>query len=90
MGRPDLGPGGQIVGHTLSHSNLATTCGAHAQGKKRCLEACASEDDSEEMDVVHTEGFHGGMVVALGVKSHRKSGSSYLHSGKGCECHWKE
>jgi len=52
-----------------------TTCGAHTQGKKWCVEAHSSEDDSGEIVVMHVEGLRGAMVVEIGVEMHRKSGS---------------
>ena len=78
----------RIVGHTLLHADLAPARGSRAW-KKRRVEVHSAEDGSGEIIVVHGGGLRGGMVVALGVESHRKSGSWYLHSGKGCEGHWK-
>jgi hypothetical protein len=43
----------RIVGHTLLHADLATTRGAHVQGKKWPVEAHSSEDGSGEIVVVH-------------------------------------
>jgi hypothetical protein len=62
---------GWIAGRALSRADLTTACGAHTQGKKRSVEAHASEDGSGEMVVVHAGGFCGGMVMVLGVGSHR-------------------
>jgi hypothetical protein len=62
----------RIVGHTLLHAYLALARGSRA-GKKQRVKAHSAEDGSGEIIVVHAGGLRGGMVVALGVESHRKS-----------------
>jgi len=71
----DLKTISQIVGPPLLHVDLVTTCGAHTQGKKWCVEAHSSEDDSGEIVVMHVEGLCGTMVVEIGVEMHRESGN---------------